>query len=368
MAKRLRIVVGMSGGVDSSVAALRLLEAGHDVRGLFMKNWEEEDEQGYCAALADLEDARAVSDKLGISLHTINFSFEYWERVFTRFLEEIRSGLTPNPDILCNREIKFKEFLHHARTLGADAIATGHYAGSRLEGDACVLLRGADAGKDQSYFLYTLGQQQLRQTVFPLARLEKSEVRRQARQAGLVTSGKKDSTGICFIGERKFREFLSTYLKPDPGDIRDLRDRAVGEHTGLMYYTLGQRQGLGIGGAGEPWYVARKDLENNVLYVAQGHDHPALFSTWLTAVELSWVSGTAPPEPCSCTARIRYRQADQRCTITSIDDAGCEVRFATPQRAVTPGQSIVFYDGDKCLGGGVIRDCEALQERLTSAA
>ncbi|MBS1270640.1 MAG: tRNA-specific 2-thiouridylase MnmA [Gammaproteobacteria bacterium] len=368
MAERLKILVGMSGGVDSSVAALHLLEAGHDVRGLFMKNWEEDDNRDYCAALVDLEDAQAVSNKLGIPLHTVNFSHEYWERVFKRFLKEYETGLTPNPDILCNREIKFKEFLEHAVALGADAIATGHYAGIRKEAGGYVLLRGKDANKDQSYFLYTLGQHQLGRAMFPLAAMEKSWVRDEARRAGLGTSGKKDSTGICFIGERKFREFLSRYLKPNPGEIRDADERVLGEHNGLMYYTLGQRQGMGVGGAGEPWYVARKDLANNVLYIAQGHDHPALFSTWLTAGELSWVAETAPSLPFQCTAKTRYRQPNQNCTIESLDRGACVVRFRTPQWAVTPGQSIVFYEGEKCLGGGVIADCEALAISLVSAA
>ncbi|MGA8262166.1 MAG: tRNA 2-thiouridine(34) synthase MnmA [Arenicellales bacterium] len=368
MAMRLNVVVGLSGGVDSSVAALRLLEAGHEVRGLFMKNWEEDDSEGYCAALADLEDAQGVSARLGIPLHTVNFSFEYWERVFTRFLEECRAGLTPNPDILCNREIKFKEFLEHADTLGANAVATGHYAGRRVEAGRYTLLRGVDTGKDQSYFLYTLGQQQLGRVMFPLAELSKSEVRREARRAGLGTFDKKDSTGICFIGERKFREFLSTYLKPNPGEIRDLSERPVGEHDGLMYYTLGQRRGLRIGGAGEAWYVARKDLDANVLYAAQGRDHPALFSAWLTAGELSWVDGLAPRTPFRCTAKTRYRQLDQPCTIESLDATGCRVRFSMPQWAVTPGQSIVFYEAEKCLGGGVIRHCEALATPVSSAA
>ncbi len=361
-------MVGLSGGVDSSVAALRLLEAGHDVHGLFMKNWEEDDDREYCAALADLEDARAVADRLGIPLHTINFSYEYWERVFTRFLKEYEAGLTPNPDVLCNREIKFKEFLEHAATLDADAIATGHYAGIRRGADGCTLLRGRDRGKDQSYFLYTLGQRQLDRALFPLAAMEKTEVREVARRAGLATSGKKDSTGICFIGERRFREFLARYLAPNPGQIRDTDGRVLGGHDGLMYYTLGQRQGLGIGGAGAPWYVVRKDLDDNVLYVAQGHEHPALFSRWLTAGELSWVAGVPPSAPIRCTARTRYRQPDQDCLIESLDRDHCRVRFDTPQRAVTPGQSVVFYDGETCLGGGVIRDCEAVAAPMTTAA
>lgn len=366
MAETLKIVVGLSGGVDSSVAALRLLEAGHEVHGLFMKNWEEDDQNGHCAALADLEDARAVSGRLGIPLHTVNFSYEYWERVFSRFLADCEAGLTPNPDILCNREIKFKEFLEHAAALDADAIATGHYAGSRAEADGYALLRGRDANKDQSYFLYTLGQHQLKRAVFPLAAMKKPEVRREARRAGLATSEKKDSTGICFIGERRFREFLSNYLRPRPGEIRDLDGRVLGRHDGVMYYTLGQRQGLGIGGAGAPWYVVRKDPDGNTLYVAQGHDHPALFSTWLAAGELSWVAGSPPPVPLRCTAKTRYRQPDQGCVIESLDGGACRVRFSAPQRAVTPGQSIVFYEGERCLGGGVIQACEALAAPLTS--
>jgi tRNA-specific 2-thiouridylase len=364
----LKVVVGLSGGVDSSVAALRLLEAGHEVCGLFMKNWEEDDEQGYCAALADLDDAQAVADKLGIPLHTINFSYEYWERVFKRFLKEYDAGLTPNPDVLCNREIKFKEFLEHATTLDADAIATGHYAGVQAGPGGHALLRGRDRNKDQSYFLYTLGQHQLSRALFPLSGTDKPSVRREARRAGLATSDKKDSTGICFIGERRFREFLRAYLEPDPGTIRDLDDRVLGGHDGLMYYTLGQRQGLGIGGAGEAWYVVRKDPDNNVLYVAQGHDHPALLSTWLSAGELSWVAGSAPGVPFRCTAKTRYRQPDQDCIIDSIDGGICRVRFKLPQRAVTPGQSVVFYQGEECLGGGVIRHCEALAAPVTSAA
>jgi len=368
MGQSFNIVVGLSGGVDSSVAALRLLEAGHEVSGLFMKNWEEDDDREHCAALADLEDAQAVSDKLGIPLHSINFSYEYWERVFIRFLHEYQSGLTPNPDVLCNREIKFKEFLDHAGSLHADYIATGHYAGIRRAANGHALLRGRDPDKDQSYFLHTLGQHQLERSLFPLADLDKPRVRQLARQAGLATSAKKDSTGICFIGERRFREFLSRYLAPNPGEIRDPGERLLGEHHGLMYYTLGQRQGLGIGGAGAPWYVARKDLARNILYVAQGHDHPALFSRWLSAGELSWVAGTPPRLPLRCTAKTRYRQADQRCVVEPGQGDTCVVGFDKAQRAVTPGQSVVFYDSEQCLGGGVIRDCQALAEPVHTAA
>lgn len=363
------IVVGISGGVDSSVAALLLLEQGYQVSGLFMKNWEEDDTDQYCAALEDLEDAQAVCDKLGIPLHQINFSYEYWERVFTQFLHEYEIGLTPNPDILCNREIKFKEFLSHAITLHADAIATGHYAGiSRSEGEL-RLLRGEDPNKDQSYFLYTLQQDQLGRTIFPLSKIKKSQVRSLAQKAGLVTSRKKDSTGICFIGERKFREFLSRYLTSNPGEIRRADDASVvGEHSGLMHYTIGQRQGLGIGGPGSAWYVVRKDIPNNIIYVAQGHDHPTLFSSWLRAKELSWVAGQTPNIPLTCSAKTRYRQIDQSCVLEWVEADTCLIRFTDPQRAITPGQSVVFYDGAVCLGGGIITDCEALAKPLSFAA
>ena len=360
------VVVGLSGGVDSAVTAALLIEQGYKVTGLFMKNWEEDDDDEYCAAAVDFADAQSVCDRLGIELRTINFSHEYWERVFTRFLHQCKSGLTPNPDVLCNREIKFKEFLEHAQTLGAGHIATGHYAGINRHNGTTQLLRGRDANKDQSYFLYALGQRALNKTLFPLYDVSKPEVRDKAQQLGLAVYDKKDSTGICFIGERRFKDFLSKYIKPNPGQIRDLAERVIGELDGLNFYTIGQRHGLGIGGAGAAWYVARKDIHHNVLYVVQGHDHRALFSTWLHAGELNWVSGQAPHLPATCTAKIRYRQADQVCTIEPVTDGITRVRFTDAQRAVTPGQAIVFYAEEMCLGGGTIVDCEALYPRSLS--
>ncbi len=352
------VIVGLSGGVDSSVAAVLLQQQGYKVEGMFMKNWEEDDKEGYCSAAEDLADAKSVSDTLGLTLHAVNFSAEYWDRVFSYFLSEYEAGRTPNPDILCNREIKFKAFLEHALSLGADRIATGHYARVAYQDGKYHLLKGLDTGKDQSYFLYTLGQYQLSRTLFPVGELEKPEVRRIAEQHQLVTYNKKDSTGICFIGERDFREFLSRYLPAQPGEIRTPEGQVIGHHSGLMYYTLGQRQGLGIGGVtganDDPWYVVGKDMENNVLLAAQGHDHPLLFSQRLHAAQLSWVDGEGPSAPFSCRAKTRYRQADQACTITRLDTDSCEVDFKQPQRAVTPGQSVVFYDGEICLGGGII--------------
>ncbi len=350
-------MVGLSGGVDSSVAALLLQQQGYRVEALFMKNWEEDDDAEYCAAATDLADARAVCERLHIPLHTVNFSAEYWDRVFTHFLAEYRAGRTPNPDILCNKEIKFRAFLDHAQQLGADRIATGHYARVGRKGDTFQLLKGRDGEKDQSYFLYTLGQPQLAHTLFPIGELHKAEVRRLAKEHGLATHSKKDSTGICFIGERRFRDFLRRYLPACPGEIRTADHEVIGRHEGLMYYTLGQRQGLGIGGVPgypeEPWYVIGKELDDNILRVGQGHDHPHLFSTALGAGQLHWVAG-GPPTPLHCTAKVRYRQADQQCTITHLAADCCDVAFAEPQRAVTPGQSVVFYDDDVCLGGGII--------------
>jgi len=357
--RRERIIVGMSGGVDSSVAALLLLEEGHEVEGLFMKNWEEDDAADYCSAAADLADAQAVCDRLGIRLHRVNFSTEYWERVFDYFLREYRAGRTPNPDVLCNRKIKFKAFLEHALDqLGAQAIATGHYARLGHQHGKCLLQRAQDEQKDQTYFLYMLGQRALSHSRFPLGGLVKSQVRDLAGSAGFPNHRKKDSTGICFIGERKFRDFLSRYLPANPGPIEDPHGHPIGEHQGLMYYTLGQRQGLGIGGrleaAEAPWYVAAKDLRRNVLVAVQGHDHPLLLSQGLRVGQLHWVAGAMPPLPLSCEARIRHRQALQGCTLEPARDGGCQVRFTTPQRAVAPGQSIVFYQGLNCLGGGTI--------------
>lgn len=351
-----RVIVGLSGGVDSSVAALRLLEQGWQVEALFMKNWEEDDDEDYCSAAEDLADARAVAEQLTIPLHTVNFATEYWDRVFAYFLDEYRAGRTPNPDVLCNREIKFKAFLDYALDLGANRIATGHYADIDCDASACHLLRAADDNKDQTYFLYMLGQRALRHSLFPLARLDKREVREIARMAGFPNHKKKDSTGVCFIGERRFREFLARYLPANPGEIRSVDGRHIGEHQGLMYYTLGQRQGLGIGGVAgapdEPWYVVGKDLDANRLTVAQGHDHTLLYRSELQASQLHWVG--RPPAPASrLLARCRHRQTLQACRVT-IDGERMNVRFDQPQRAITPGQSVVLYDDRNCLGGGII--------------
>lgn len=348
------VVVGLSGGVDSAVAALLLRRAGHAVTGLFMKNWEEDDTATECAAEEDLKVVRAVCETLAIPLQTVNFSAEYWDRVFQYFLEEHKAGRTPNPDVLCNKEIKFKAFLEHALTLGADQIATGHYARVHELNGRFRLLKGADSNKDQTYFLYALGQTELARTLFPVGHLAKNEVRAIAREAGLPNHDRKDSTGICFIGERDFRDFLKRYLPAQPGEMRTLSGDFKGEHEGVMYYTIGQRQGLGIGGAGEAWYVVEKDIEKNILYVAQGEQHPALFSPSLAASQLHWVAGLPPALPCRCAAKVRYRQTEQTCTVVQTDDASVRVDFESPQRAVTPGQSVVFYDGEVCLGGGVI--------------
>lgn len=357
MAKN-RIVVGLSGGVDSSVAALLLVEQGHEVHGVFMKNWEDSHEVGYCSAAEDLEDARSICDTLDIPLHQVNFSAEYQDRVFRHFLDEYRHGRTPNPDILCNTEIKFSAFLDHARRLGAQHIATGHYVRREERAGRHHLLKGRDPGKDQSYFLYGLEQSQLASALFPIGDLHKQEVREIAARADLITHAKKDSTGICFIGERPFREFLNRFLPACPGPIRTLDGTSLGEHAGLMFHTIGQRQGLGIGGRrdgdGAPWYVAGKDLENNSLIVVQGHDHPALFHRCLRASQLNWIAGQPPTIPLYCQAKIRYRQHDQACVLEALDAQSATIRFLEPQRAITPGQSIVFYLADDCLGGGVI--------------
>jgi tRNA-specific 2-thiouridylase len=349
-----RVIVGMSGGVDSSVAAWLLKQQGYEVVGLFMKNWEDDDSDEYCTSREDLVDAVSVADVLGIDIEAVNFSAEYRDRVFRNFLAEYQAGRTPNPDVLCNSEIKFKAFLDHAIDMGAQWIATGHYARVRERAGRVELLKAADASKDQSYFLYRLNQQQLARTLFPLGTMLKRDVRTLARRIGLANHAKRDSTGICFIGERPFREFLMRYLPTAPGPMRTPDGREVGTHQGLMYYTIGQRQGLGIGGPGKPWYVAGKDMAGNTLIVVQGHDHPALLSTALQAGDLSWIAGEPPPAPYACTAKTRYRQADAPCTLTAVQDGRCEVTFADPQWAATPGQSVVLYDGPVCLGGGII--------------
>ncbi len=360
MPKQKKVMIGLSGGVDSAVAAQLLLQQGHQVEAMFMKNWDEDDSDEYCSAAVDLEDAQAVADMLGIKLHKVNFSAEYWDQVFEYFLAEYRAGRTPNPDVLCNREIKFKAFLGYALELGAEQIATGHYARKRELADGSVqMCLSRDSGKDQTYFLYMLNQYQLSHALFPLSDLNKSDVRRIATESGFPNHAKKDSTGICFIGERKFSDFLSRFLSADPGPMRTPEGEVVGEHRGLIHYTMGQRKGLGIGGRANadeiPWFVVDKDLENNVLLVAQGHDHPLLLKHSLEASQLHWVAGTPPTEiPLSCQAKIRHRQPLQQCEVNSIQDDNCQVRFEQPQRAVTPGQSIVLYSDDICLGGGII--------------
>lgn len=350
-------MVGLSGGVDSAVAALRLLDQGHSVRAVFMKNWDEDDAAGYCPAQQDLADAQAVADRLGIELRTISFSAEYWDRVFEFFLAECAAGRTPSPDIICNREIKFRAFLDFATGLGADLIATGHYA--RVNHESGVhLLQAFDKGKDQTYFLHTLDQSQLQRSLFPLGELLKRDVRALARQAGFSNHDKKDSTGICFIGERRFSDFLARYLDRQPGEIRTLDEAVIGTHEGLAFYTIGQRQGLGIGGrrdaGGQPWYVAGKDLQQNILYVVQGVDHPALYHPALRASQLHWIAGTAPERSMRLQARIRHLQPLQDCQLRPDQHGDCRIDFDQPQRAIAAGQSVVFYQGEECLGGAVI--------------
>jgi len=361
MVEKKHIMVGMSGGVDSSVAAHLLIKQGFHVEGLFMKNWEEDDDEEYCTAAEDLKDAQSVCDQLGIPLHTVNFSAEYWERVFEHFLNEYKAGRTPNPDVLCNREIKFRAFLDHAQTLGAEAIATGHYVDTSFINNEYQLIKGRDNNKDQSYFLYMLGQAQLSKALFPLGNIEKEQVRKIAEENHFINSRKKDSTGICFIGERKFTDFLSRFLPAQPGEIISDTGTLLGKHNGLMYYTIGQRQGLGIGGrndaSGDAWFVAHKDMKNNQLIVVQGGEHPLLYKKKLLADDLHWVSDSLPDallnDTFRCMAKTRYRQPDQACQVT-MRDGILQVEFDVPQRAITPGQSLVLYDGQQCLGGAII--------------
>lgn len=354
-----KVIVGMSGGVDSSVAAFLLQKQGYHIEGLFMKNWEEDDTDEHCSAKEDIADAQAVCDRLGIKLHRVNFAAEYWDAVFENFLSEYRAGRTPNPDILCNREIKFKAFLDYATEhLGADAIATGHYACIQSSDSAYQLIRGIDHNKDQTYFLYTLNQHQLSRSLFPIGEYEKPHVRKIAEQAGFITHNKKDSTGICFIGEKKFTTFLSTYLPAQPGNIETIDGEIIGKHQGLMYHTIGQRKGLMIGGLKNhdesPWYVVKKDLERNTLLVAQGHDHPLLYSTHCIINQCSWINGHPPGKLFTATAKTRYRQQDKSCTATQLNDTQWQVEFDQPEFAITLGQSIVFYQNTVCLGGGII--------------
>jgi tRNA-specific 2-thiouridylase len=357
-AARKKVVVGLSGGVDSSVAAWLLKEQGYEVIGLFMKNWEDDDDEEYCTSRQDLVDAASVADVIGIDIEAVNFSAEYKERVFSNFLAEYQAGRTPNPDVLCNAEIKFKAFLDHAMAMGAERIATGHYAQVEEADGLYRLLKAEDGTKDQSYFLYRLDQAQLSRSLFPLGAMYKRDVRALARKLGLSNHDKKDSTGICFIGERPFREFLNRYLPTRPGDIVQPDGKVVGRHEGLMHYTIGQRQGLGIGGSrdgdGEPWYVVAKDVQTNRLTVVQGHEHPALQSTALVATDMTWISGMPPHCHWVYGAKTRYRQKDAPCEVEWIKDGRFEVRFAEPQWAVTPGQSVVVYESRVCLGGGII--------------
>lgn len=356
-----KIVVGLSGGVDSSVTALLLKEQGYEVTGLFMKNWEDDDTDEYCSSKQDLIDAVSIADKIGIDIEAVNFSAEYKDRVFANFLSEYKAGRTPNPDILCNAEIKFRAFLDHAMDMGADLIATGHYAQVRenpLKPGLFQLMKADDGSKDQSYFLYRLNQAQLSKTLFPLGQMLKREVREIARKAGLINAEKKDSTGICFIGERPFQEFLSKYLPREPGDIKTPEGKLVGRHEGLMYYTLGQRQGLKIGGSresnGEPWFVAAKDMENNVLTVVQGHEHSLLLNDGLLASQLTWIDTEQPITNWVYAAKTRYRQPDAPCEIDALTDSQVEIKFGQKQWAITPGQSAVVYESNVCLGGGII--------------
>lgn len=360
MKKTAKIVVGLSGGVDSAVTALLLKQQGHDVTGIYMQNWEVENDDPYCTIHQDQNDARAVCEHLNIPFHTINFAQQYWDNVFQYCLDEFVAGRTPNPDIWCNKEIKFKVFLERVLHLGADFLATGHYTNIEHNKSSYQIHKGVDKNKDQSYFLYTLGQKELKHALFPLGGFTKSQVRQIAKKAGLLNYAKKDSTGICFIGERKFKEFLNEFLLTQPGDMETPEGKVIGRHDGLMFYTIGQRKGLNIGGhqdaLGRPWYVLSKDIKRNILMIGQGNDHPLLFSQHLICEQMHWIKGMAPKTPLHCTAKTRYRQVEQSCLLSKIGDNLYQVEFEQPQRAITPGQSVVFYQDDVCLGGGVIKN------------
>ncbi|WP_278186185.1 tRNA 2-thiouridine(34) synthase MnmA [Bacillus timonensis] len=363
--KNIRVVVGMSGGVDSSVAALLLKQQGYDVIGIFMKNWDDTDENGVCTATEDYDDVIRVCNQIGIPYYAVNFEKQYWDQVFTYFLEEYKAGRTPNPDVMCNKEIKFKAFLEHAINLGADYVATGHYARVVYRDGEYKMLRGIDQNKDQTYFLNQLSQEQLSKVLFPIGELEKSKVREIAMEAGLATATKKDSTGICFIGERNFKDFLSNYLPAKTGKMETFDGQVKGTHDGLMYYTIGQRHGLGIGGSGEPWFAIGKDLKRNVLYVGQGFHHEKLYSDSIIADKVSWVSNLEKPQEFECTAKFRYRQEDHKVTVRLLENDQVQVLFHQPIRAITPGQSAVFYQGEECLGGGTIEKAFKNGEGLT---
>jgi tRNA-specific 2-thiouridylase len=353
-----QIAVGLSGGVDSAMAALTLKNQGHEVIGVYMQNWAVENDDPFCSAQQDLSDAKAVADHIGIEFHIVNFAKNYWDNVFQYCLDEFAAGRTPNPDVWCNREIKFKALLDYALSLGADYLATGHYVRVQQNHTEFALIASKDQSKDQTYFLYLLNQSQLSKSLFPIGDLQKNNLRALAKQAGLINHAKKDSTGICFIGERKFKAFLSEYLLAQPGNMETPEGKVIGKHDGVMFYTLGQRQGLHIGGRKDaneaPWYVLAKDVKRNVLIVGQGHDHPLLFSSQLTCSQLHWINGKPPTFPLTCTAKTRYRQPAQKCQISETNDDACKVIFEQPQRAITPGQSVVFYQENICLGGGII--------------
>jgi tRNA-uridine 2-sulfurtransferase len=363
--KDIRVVVGMSGGVDSSVAALLLKQQGYDVIGIFMKNWDDTDDTGFCTATEDYNDVIRVCNQIGIPYYAVNFEKQYWDKVFTYFLEEYKAGRTPNPDVMCNKEIKFKAFLEHAVKLGADYLATGHYAQVEYRDGEYKMLRGKDENKDQTYFLNQLSQEQLSKVMFPIGNLEKPRVREIAKEANLATATKKDSTGICFIGERNFKEFLGQYLPAQPGNMETMDGELKGRHEGLMYHTIGQRHGLGIGGSGEPWFAIGKDLKRNILYVGQGFHNEKLYSDSIIADNVSWVSDREKPSEFTCTAKFRYRQEDNKVTVQLMDNNKVNVIFDEPIRAVTPGQAVVFYNGDECLGGGTIDEVYKDGQRLT---